>query len=408
MILVGDTILVSKLRSTLMENLNIAVVSNDKDYARTMGLAVINVCRTIVINVFTEEEFATETDNESAALEAGRVFDGFDVVLYDSNDTRAIDRNKHSVIYLVDKPSLACRKLSQGLFCVFKYIPAQRMVSEIFEIYGQITGRRPPSLISSGVPIYAFTSWAGGTGCTTMALSFAQELTRFHDKRVMYISLEELESTSEYFPVHGGVRTLGFYLYNLFRDKYSQGLVTGSEEAEFRPFMESYVIKDDFGIEAFLPTKGRNPLIDLSPNDMCVFMESLINTGRYDVIVVDAGRSLSPAAMASMEMAERICVVGNDQMNAARENHMMQYLLCVAGDDMERKALKIINKLDNNPLRDFLNGEGEREDTLLKTSLEIEKDTITILEDNVTKILIQGSFGQKINTLTEMLTTPLK
>ena len=42
-----------------MENMNIAIVTDDKDYGRACGLAILNVCRTLVVNIFTKDEFAT-------------------------------------------------------------------------------------------------------------------------------------------------------------------------------------------------------------------------------------------------------------------------------------------------------------------------------------------------------------
>ncbi|MBQ0079277.1 MAG: hypothetical protein KBS66_05220 [Eubacterium sp.] len=389
-----------------MENLNIAIVTDDKEYGRAAGLAILNVCRSLVINIFSKEEFAAAGEKYTYASDSGRVFSGFDLILWEGAGSEQVI--SPVLVQLVDKPSLTFAPAEGERYRIYKYSPAQRMVSDIFEIYGRITGRRPVNIMRRGVHLLGFASSVGGAGCTTLAMAVAQEMSRFHDKRVFYISLEELESTGEFIKTHVGMRTLSYYLYNLFKDRKMKGLIVRDGNHQFRPFMESYVIRDDFGVEAFQPTKGRNPLVDISSEEICVFIESIMNCGRYDVIIVDTGCGLSEAAVTCLEMAEKITYVTGPGNHVQRETNSIQYLMCVAGEDMARKMIKVVNKSKNSAMEAFFAGDDAGRCDIVDTALEIEETVVSVRENQVTKILLDGAFGQSINTLTEKIIEPLK
>ena len=95
----------------------------------------------------------------------------------------------------------------------------------------------------TAMEVFAFASWQGGCGCTTLAMALGQELARFYRKRVLYLSLEAVESTPQYMPGRSGVKTAGEFLCHLLMPAQKQGL----------PFLEQYVISDDYGVEAFAP-----------------------------------------------------------------------------------------------------------------------------------------------------------
>ncbi len=97
------------------------------------------------------------------------------------------------------------------------------------------------------------------------------------------------------------------------------------------PFLDGYVIRDEFGLEAFAPTRGRNPLRELSPEDLFVFLDSLMGSGRYDTILLDVGAALSPLDTACLELAEKVCLIGAAEGSFFREAQYMQYLICRCG-----------------------------------------------------------------------------
>ena len=388
-----------------MENMNIAIVTEDKDYGRACGLAILNVCRTLVVNIVTKDEFATVGECSGEDSDDGRFYYGFDIVIWDGPFCEEYLRE--GTVFLVDKPSMTCRNSETGRYCIYKYSPAQQMVADIFEIYSRQTGRSPANVSAQGVHVYAFSSWAGGCGCSTVAMAVAQEMVRFHNRRVFYMSLEELESTGEFIKCVPGGRTLSYYLYNLFKNrKHGRKGVEAGEE--YRPFFESFIVRDDFGIEAFRPTKGRNPLVELSSEDICTFVESVMNSGRYDTIIADIGTSMSQAAVTCLEMAEKICLISRETCSLTREIYYLQYLMTIGGEDMLRKMIKVENRVRLVMGSDFFNDKADEEDALIQTSMTIGENNIFSEEEGIYKVLLEGDFGRSIAQLTEILPQVLR
>ena len=70
---------------------------------------------------------------------------------------------------------------------------------------------------------------------------------------------------------------MGRYLYHLFHK------MAGEDVISEMPFLDGYVIRDEFGLETFAPTRGRNPLRELDPEEFSLFLDSLMQSGRYDM-----------------------------------------------------------------------------------------------------------------------------
>ena len=67
----------------------------------------------------------------------------------------------------------------------------------------------------------------------------------------------------------------------------------------------------------FAPAAGRNPLREFSEDELDIFTASVIDSGRYDVIVMDIGSGLSAVDLACLGMAEKICFV-NEAAGSSR------------------------------------------------------------------------------------------
>ena len=417
-----------------MENINLAVVTDDRAYGEALAHGLISVCRTMIVNLFTPDGFMAPEAHEDLAPSSGMApeahddlapssgmapgaglkpgsdlapnseLPGFDLVLWDG--TPRISGPE--IVRLVDKPSLACRGVRSDGYRIYKYSPAGRIVSEIFDIYGKVTGRQPVNVSPAGVHVYAFCAAAGGTGCSTVAMAVCQEMKRFHGSRVVYISLEELESTGGFMRSAAGAENMTHYLYDLFKDRRPGSCMVAEEKAPYRPFMESFMISDDFGVEAFRPTKGRNPLIDLSSEEICVFVESVMSCGKYDALVIDAGTGLSPAAVTCLEMAERVCLVSAEDADLLRETSYLQYLMAICGEDIIRKMIKIENMVRSRKYHDFFAGDlGESGGGIIDTDMIIERDNIYTEEGSMKKVLLEGNFGNQISKLANKFIEPL-
>ncbi len=367
-----------------MENIFLAVVTDDKEYGRALGLAMLSICRNFIISVLGTEQFLNRRY-------------GFDLVLWDGIEAGDIYRGK--LVYLAERPSDVVRNAAEKRFCIYKYSAANHVVNSVFEIYETVTGRRAVNLKRQNVRLFGFVSCTGGVGCTTLASSLGQELCRFHGQRVLYLSFEEIESTGSFIQCPMGMKGTGVYLYHLFKSmRHKKDISEGQRTA--LPFLDGYMVRDDFGMEAFAPTQGRNPLRDLDAQEVCIFLSSLIDSGRFDVVLMDLGSWLSKTGITCMEMAEKLCFVGAYRDSSFREEQYISHLVSHCGEAMLSKIVKTINMKPENE-----NVPENKEDGLmLRDQISIGRCRNVIRDGSVKRMLLEGSFGYEINSLSQRMT----
>ena len=385
-----------------MENLSLAIVTEDREYGKALGLAMLNTCSSLVIKLFYKDEFFRQRKRFYSGAE-DEVFRGqFGLILWDGEEAETVYGG--NIVLLSGKLFMAVKDFSRSRFCLYKYSPAQGLVSSLFEIYSFLTGKRVVNIRRQKVHMLAFVACSGGAGCTSLAMAVGQELCRFQGKRVLYLSFEEIESTGGFIRCPAGVRGAGVYLYHLFKGgRGTSG--RGFYEKKGHPFLESYLVRDDFGLEAFAPTGGRNPLRELTLEELGLFIASLIDCGRYDILLMDLGNCISKTGIACIEMAEKICLVGKGDQQEPREVPYLQHLICRCGQEVTDRMVKTRNVVHGIRERD----RNIREDAdMIETQCYIGKNENMARKDGISRILLEGAFGAEIKGLAEKMMEPLE
>lgn len=368
-----------------MENILLLIITDDKEYGKALGAGIINVYRNFTVKIMNWTEFFSER-NEFYLNETDGVFiNKYDLILWDGKE--ALGSFGDKIILLSDDHALVTKNYIEKKFSIYKYSNVRAIVSTLLDIYSFLTGKCAVNLQHKDVRLISFASAAGGTGCTTLAMATAQELSRFRGKKVLYLSFEELESTGEYMECPSGIKGVGVYLYHLFK------------KGDGKPFLEGYTIRDGFGVEAFAPTKGRNPLRNLTEDELSIFVSSLIESGRYDVILMDVGNQLSEIDMLCMNIASSVCFVSSDSVKTIREIQCLQYLMCKCGENIVDKMIKVNNMFDPNRNYEMNNSNAE----ILETSLYVKKYSGIISNEHMKKIILENGFGENMKSLAENL-----
>ena len=309
----------------IMEQISLAIVTGDRAYGRALSMALLNTCREFDIRIYENRQFIRES---STMREAGKsLIEKYDLVLWDGPEIR--DAYGENIVYLADHTSLIAKDYNRRKFAIYKYSSARTIIAAIFEIYSFLTGRGAEHVEAGDARIFGFASWGGGKGCTTVAMAVAQEFARFRGMKVMYVSLEDVESTGCFMTNHEGVKTTAEYLYRL---------IQGSAV-----FLESFIICDSFGVEAFAPTAGGNPLRALSSEQLAKVISSLSGSGRYSAIIIDAGTCISEAGLEALKLAERVCLVSEKPGSDCREIQYMKHVDQTCGPAVRHKAIRIWN-----------------------------------------------------------------
>lgn len=311
-----------------MEYLNIAVVSADEAYNRTLCMSLLQSCRQLKVTAFTSRQFVLAWSEHQGS---GAFYDCFDLILWAGDEI--CDSYGDNIIYLTDRSSLINIDYEMHRFALYKYESTTDLVALIFDIYSHLTGRSVSLVKRDGVRVVVFASYAGGVGCTTFARAVCQELARFKGSNVLYLSLEEVESTGDFMSVPQDVKTEGEYLYRLL----------GKKQA---PFLESYLIKDCFGVRSFAPAAGKNPFRELTLADMQTVLAALMDSGAFDVIIADVSTCLDEAAIALMEPAGHICLVAKTAEPGCRETNYMKQLNSSCGEEISERMTRIDRRFD--------------------------------------------------------------
>lgn len=384
-----------------MTNISIAVVTDNNEYGKAFALAILKICRFFIIKIFSKGEFIRLMKLYASGESHENVRKKYDLILWDGEEIRDIYNG--NIVFMTEHPLNAVKDFSENRYSIYKYDPAQDAVGCLFDIYSGVTGVRPVNVKKENVRLFAFCSVKGGIGTTTLSMAVGQELARFYGNRILYLSFESIESTGEYMESRNGVNPLCRYLYEIFKPSAGGKAANGNERyaGGYGGFLQSYVLRDDFGIEAFAPSKGRNPLNDMNEKETLTFLSSVVESGRYDAVIADIGTCMSDAAMTYMEIAEKICLVSGKTDRDIREEQYLHYLICRYGESITDRMIKVKNMVNSSEPH-------ENENMILDTDVCIDSVDNFIVEGKVKKILLENSFEANIRRLTELMINPLK
>ena len=360
-----------------MEYIRIAVVTDDRAYGEAVCRSLLIGNRSFDLVLYESTEFCQKWREKGLPFR-----EGFDLILWDGEDLHRVYGG--NLVWLVERESLlvgqdekvreSAGKPGEQRFTIYKYSPSTAMVAAIFQIYGELTGRRPAGARPDRVEVFAFVSWQGGCGCTTISMAVGQELVRFYRKRVLYLSLEGTESTSMYMNVPAGMKTAGEYLYRL----------------DSKPFLEEYLVRDKCGVEAFAPTGSCNPLCAAEPGEIRRLFPALMDSGHFDVIIIDGGSGTGSLIREALSYADRICMVSSrqEQERESRYRAFLQYGIDEEAGNrrpaVSDRLIRVYNRCEKEAGEE---GAGVR---------------ISERDSSASTLILEGSFGKDIHKLTEL------
>lgn len=207
-------------------------------------------------------------------------------------------RQKDSV-YLTDNEAVA----DWDNHIYYKYGSVRRLAAGIMAAYAEYSGDPVLPLPDGRIEVAGFASSSGGTGCTTVSLGVARELTRFYGRKVLYLPLSPFADVAVHFGNSGEGHGLKKYLYHFL-----------SVEDPRRIAIEDFLVCDDYGILTFRPEQGKNPLSDDLGSDVFrEFVAALMKSGRFDVLIFDAGCGAGDIEAAVLGMCDGIgCICGRN------------------------------------------------------------------------------------------------
>jgi hypothetical protein len=291
-----------------MKKISILLWTKDTEYGSALAMSLNNLSKRFSIRM------VQACDESCEALEKG----DYDLVLTDDM-SKPIPK---SVYLTEDYPSQRIQA-ERWIFVVYKYQPAGSIAKVLRMAHSVFSGTGMASDEALRCNIVTICSPTGGSGCTTVTLGICQELKRFHQCEVLYVSLEEFESTADYFP------STGFPSVNITRYLYL--LLNHENTKDLDP--ESCMCQNEYGVYAFQPAMGRNPLRELDCWAFTQFINRIAEKSIFSYIVIDCGSGFDEAVKAAMQLSGEVCCLTSRSTPSHRISSYMRHVTVASGMD---------------------------------------------------------------------------
>ncbi len=318
----------------------ILVADKDQDYGRALATAVSNLHSEFeisLVNLGSQKKGKFDTVIQ---------LQEYDLILlggYPDDTAESISRiikKRTGIIiltdHIVDSLTEQLKKGTNHFWYIYKYSNLNDIISDLNYLAGTVAGKKSLARKSFAPELIGFYSISGGTGKTVAALGISRELSRFHDKKVLYISFEEMPATELFVGNHTKNRNIGDYLYYLFE---KNDLSQCSRPAGF-------TTADHYGVESFYPTKGRNDLNYLTQQELIHFMKILSDSCRYDYIALDLKSDLSEDTLFLANLCGKIILLQNDDpVSEIKTGKLISYLEQMDFSGLKERVILVVNRL---------------------------------------------------------------
>ncbi|MCR5676210.1 MAG: hypothetical protein K6G16_10930 [Lachnospiraceae bacterium] len=173
-----------------------------------------------------------------------------------------------------------------------KFQRCDKIQRAILEIYAACS---PESSHEGKAQLVLVFSPIGGSGKTTVALGIAARIAA-QGNRVLYQNFEEIPSCQAYLPDREG-------------KGISDLLAELDENLDFSLLIQSMIQNRSENLFYFNTFRTPNDFLAMTDKDTASLFETLQGCGLFDVVVIDAGCSISSKNAALFDLADRIIVV---------------------------------------------------------------------------------------------------
>lgn len=223
--------------------------------------------------------------------------------------------------YLVDSAQV---EAVGGVRAIPKFSPVDdfyRSVTTLFNAASESLQIRSQRSGATG-RLVTFTSPAGGTGATSVALAFARSLAMHPTPvRTLYVNLDPCEDTSARFGLTDA--THGTFSDVVYAVKRRRG--------DLQLQLESHTYQDSFGTHFFATAPQAADVLELEADDLALLTEQL-GAGAFDVVVLDVPFNLDEATLRVLDASARVVLVSDGRPSAnAKVVRALAALEVVAG-----------------------------------------------------------------------------
>lgn len=239
-------------------------------------------------------ELYSFSDSEVALSELAKT--RVDILLIDkgsSIDTADLSK-KISIAYLVDSVDV---DRVNGVKAIYKYQKIDLLYKSILDSFNPDEPVIRKKNSDNSADFCLFWSPSGGAGTSTLAVAYAI-YNALHNKRVLYLNFEKYGSADIFFNGPG-------------QFCMSDVIFAAKKNSNLEIKLESSVKTDNTGVYFYSQTKYALDMLELSPDDQKNIIQTLCESGKYDLVVVDKDFSLEGHEVELLDLADVVVMTGD-------------------------------------------------------------------------------------------------
>lgn len=359
-----------------MKTINVYLVAKDLDYSTAFSKSLLQHSKFFSIQIGNTQH-----------VQQGQC--DWDLYLTDDMNSSA-----QKVVFLTEEPALATCNDENSCYIIHKYQHIGHIANLLRLAHSNYSKTQMLSDETEQSNIIGVCSSSGGTGCTSVALGICQELTRYYGKKTLYISLEEFESTASHFPNSWDETN------NLTRFIY--GMIHKEKSHTITPL--GYMMKDDYGVHAFHPARGRNPLRELTENEFIQFINCITAEKFFTDLIIDCGNGLDYSIGSALQLSSRIFHITGKMPSIQRKQNYFRTFKNLLATNASMGIIDVLNFYISDEVEDM-----ESMAVSKNEELTIEEDYSSFIDLSGRKaISLDKMFGQGIRDLVQHVILPYK
>lgn len=198
-------------------------------------------------------------------------------------------------VWLVDQNDV---EIFKGRKAICRFQTVDLFYKQILNIYSERQEEIIRHYSVGNCKTVAFLSVSGGTGASSLAAAAAINFA-LQGKKVLYLNIEKLGSSDVFFSGEGP-----FCMSDVI-------FALQSKNANLSLKLESCVKQDKSGVYFFSQAKSSLDMLEMSSEHHMKLLLELMNSGRYDVIILDADFCLDSESLDLFEKASKIVWVAD-------------------------------------------------------------------------------------------------
>ncbi len=322
-----------------MRRVSVCLIDDDDWFREMFSQYMMCSCRNVTMSSEDFESWKNDFHTRDSMPEAR-----YDLYIFGSADLNLIFQE--CVMAVASKSVFLCEReedilqLKEKLPAsepIFKYTSASKIVMHInFFLSEHQLGR---NLLSEKSPFFviSITSCCGGAGKTSLSLTIARMIRQKKNRSALVVSVSMLYDLRRYFSMQSGkkYKTVNEYIYHLFAGDHPE------------TSLDSYLVKDKFGVFTFNMPGGINELSLLSVTEMERFIDSLCFSEIFDVIILDLDNSNDEITGLIAEKSDLMFVLSSaDRDGGELAEEWKEYILKNTSGEADADIIKVVINME--------------------------------------------------------------